>query len=45
MNIEEHNHLAEQIACNLDSKCFRILQGLGFKDVGDLMDYLKRRTD
>lgn len=45
MDIEEHNHLAEQLACNLDSKCFRILQDLGFKDVGDIIDHLKKKAD
>lgn len=45
MNIEDHNHLAKELSTKLDAKTFAILWELGFHDMGELIDYLKKKVD
>ena len=45
LTVGDRDHLAKNFAVGLNNKSYDILKSLGFRDIGDLVDYIEKRNE
>ncbi len=45
LTIGKREHLTKNFAIGLDNESYEILDSLGFKDIGNLVDWIERQNE